>query len=766
MKKIFIQVKEWILKHRRGLIYGVLASFVFGFCFFHLWGIWVENVVFAEDQQSQQTQTDVGQKKATEWYNALSFLNKIMYVLIYPMLLLAGKLVDNSLVYWEVLWFDAVLWQLWNIVKNLANFTLWFFFLYKIFKYLISWKESVKEIFLRALIAWIWIQASWFIIATLIDASTILTYWVWWLPISVLKEAGEDITDAESWKYNPAVLKNIIYVDVKDLDTIHTYLTSTTTWDILISECDTFDYGWKGSGEKLILAPKMIYYSNSGTDITTDAKRCHYYGQVYYFGAQPKELNDFLNWNKFRCDGSGCKESQSSYERALIQIKSNINKDDANIVDLITKWEVLQIRDAHTWWALWVLWTGVYDDNQMRGLDVDNKWTRSWWTTSRLQNIMDGNSYVWVFTALYSSLMNLWKWIIPPEAWWFASLLNTALSFWYVLAIWIPLIVVSIVFMIRICVLRLAVVLSPFIVLASAFKEIWEKVFKWDFLEYFKLEYLIPIIFSPAIICFAISVSTVLITIISGINAKEIATSGSEILWWLITLNIWWLSLPLMKLVISVFGVAITWFIVRAAIESSKIWESKIITSLKWLATSTLWSMPIVPIPWKDGKGVSYVWVNSAFGLDGQRWIVNQISDKMKANASQEHDIAMQQRLDPKKAQDDAKKAQDATQKAQEEKLGTDFLTAIQAQQINGDWTQMPIEVTIDGRKESRKFNDLSNVSKKAVIDGINTIKETAQRQKFKTSGEIQIWNDKYKFNNSTNKYEIEQAPQTSQSQQ
>jgi hypothetical protein len=111
----------------------------------------------------------------------------------------------------------------------------------------------------------------------------------------------------------------------------------------------------------------------------------------------------------------------------------------------------------------------------------------------------------------------------------------------------------------------------------------------------------------------------------------------------------------------------------------------------------------------------------------------------MKANASQEHDIAMQQRLDPKKAQDDAKKAQDATQKAQEEKLGTDFLTAIQAQQINGDWTQKPIEVTIDGAKENRKFNDLSNVSKKAVIDGINTIKDAAQRQKFKTSGEIQI---------------------------
>lgn len=765
MRKIFIKLLQWTLKHRKRLIYGVLASFVFGFCFFNLCGIWVENVVFAEDQQGQQTQTDVGQKKATEWYNELSFLNKIVYVLIYPMLLLAGKLVDNSLVYWEVLWFDAVLWQLWNIVKNLANFTLWFFFLYKIFKYLISWKESVKEILLRALIAWIWIQASRFIMATLIDASTILTYWVWWLPISVLKEAGTDITDEKSWEYNPAVLKNIVYVDVKDLDTIHTYLTSTTTWDILISECDTFDYGWKGSGEKLILAPKMIYYSKSGTDITTDSKRCHYYGQVYYFGAQPNEFNDFLNGNKFKCGDSGCKESQNKYERTLVELKSKANKDDTKIVDLITRGEVLQIRDAHTGWVFWMLWTGVYGDDQMIGLDVDNKRTWSWWTTSRLQDIMNGNSYVWVFTALYSSLMNLWKWIINPDAWTFASLLNTALSFWYVLAIWIPLIVVSIVFMIRICVLRLAVVLSPFIVLASAFKEIWEKVFKWKFLEYFKLEHLIPIIFSPAIICFAISMSTVLITIISGINAGGINTQETKILWWLIELNVWELSVPIAQLIISVFGVAITWFIVRAAIESSKIWESKIITSLKWLAKSALWSMPIVPIPWKDGKGVSYVWVNSAFGLDGQRWILNQISDKIKAKASQEQDTAMQQRLDPKKAEDDAKKAQDATKEAQDKQVGTEFLTTLQQKTINGDWTQMPIDVTIDGKKESKKFTDLSNISKKAVIEGINAIKESNKQKDFGNNAPtVQIWNDTYKFNNSTNKYEIEQAPQTSQS--
>ena len=78
----------------------------------------------------------------------------------------------------------------------------------------------------------------------------------------------------------------------------------------------------------------------------------------------------------------------------------------------------------------------------------------------------------------------------------------------------------------------------------------------------------------------------------------------------------------------------------------------------------------------------------------------------------------------------------------------------------------MPIEVTIDGAKERRKFNGLSNVSKKAVIDGINTIKDINQRQKFKTSGEIQIWNDKYKFNGETSKYEIDQTSQTPQTTQ
>ncbi len=754
MKKIFTQFWQWILKNRKRLIYWIFILLITQVCFLNLGQIWTWNEVFAQENSSP-TQSDTAQQKAVERYNSLSFLNKTVYVLIYPMLLLAWKLVDNSLVYWEIFWFDAVLWKLWNIVKNLANFTLWFLFVYKIFKYLIDWKDKIKDILLSALIAWIWIQASWFIMAALIDVSTILTYWVWWLPISILKENKEDVQDENSWKYNPAVLKNMIYVDAKDIGTVHIYMTSTKTWEnswnILISECETFQYGGVATWEKLIFAPKRIYYSSSGADIPTDSNRCHYYGQVYYFSS----LTGFeeFKWenNKFKCGTGTCNEQQKNYNNKLADVRDGlISQNTGSIIELIKNWQILQIRDAHTEWRTVLgLWTGVYNDENMWGMDVNNKWTWTWWATSRLQDIMDGNSYVGVFTALYTSLINQWKWIITDkETWIFADLLNTAISFWYVLAIWIPLIVVSIVFMIRICVLWIAIILSPFIVLASAFKEIWDNIFKWDFLEYFNVKNLIPIIFSPAIICFAVSMSTVLVTIIANFNREPIATEETSILWWLIQLDIWWLSLPLARLVISVFWVAITWFIVRAAIETTKIWESKIVTSLKNLATTTLWSIPIVPIPWKDGEWVSFIWASTAFGLNGQKWIATQITDNITSKTSNKDNEAVEELLNPEKAKEKAKKAKEERAK----NIATDFMAAIQGIDLSGkDWKTIP--VNIKGENGQKNFGQLSPLAQKAVIEEINKLSD---KSTFGGSP-LTIWNETYNFD-TTNGYVLQGA--------
>jgi hypothetical protein len=58
-----------------------------------------------------------------------------------------------------------------------------------------------------------------------------------------------------------------------------------------------------------------------------------------------------------------------------------------------------------------------------------------------------------------------------------------------------------------------------------------DKVIKDDtILKYLKINNLIPIIFAPAIICMAISISTVLVVIISRMNVEGINVMKTEIL--------------------------------------------------------------------------------------------------------------------------------------------------------------------------------------------------------------------------------------------
>ena len=107
---------------------------------------------------------------------------------------LAGTFLTNKWVYGEILWLDALLWKYWNVMKNIANFWLWFYFVYVIFRWLINqWKEDItkklKDIILWLLIAWIWIQASWFFVATVLDVSTITLAAAGSFPSQVLSQS-------------------------------------------------------------------------------------------------------------------------------------------------------------------------------------------------------------------------------------------------------------------------------------------------------------------------------------------------------------------------------------------------------------------------------------------------------------------------------------------------------------------------------------------------------------------------------------------------
>ena len=763
MKKIFRQFGGRILKYRKRLVYWALAVSVGQICFFGINLIWIENQAFAaEEEQQTQTMEEAFQKKAIERNNTLTFLKRVVYVWLYPILYLTWRLVDNSFVYGEVFGFDAVLWKLWNLTKNLANFALWFLVVYKIFEYLLKWdkKTDVKKLLISALIAWVWIQASWFLMAALIDVSTILAYGVGSLPLSILWEDNSSTTEGgkdTSLAYNPYVLKTVVYVNVSDVDTTSIYLTNYKTgWggnEFYISECETVLY----ESQELLLAPKMIYYADEGGAVhNTVNNKCHVYGQVYIFNG----LYEKIEWPT--CENlKWCQDAQSKYTSNLSTIKTELKGNSGLVYGLVAdKRQLLQIWDAHiTGGVIWMMWGLLPEDFW---LDRYNKRTWGGNGNIRLSDLLEWKSYVGVFTTLYSSLTNS-VWVIPSDVWIFSSLLSAILSLWHMLAIAVPLLAAAVLFMMRIWILRVAIAISPFIVLVKAFnlEKTIEKHDKNKLLEYFTVENLIGIIFSPAIVCFAVSISTVVVRMISDMNNEPIATETETFLWWILQLNVWSLTIPIAKFIVAVSGIAITWFLVWVAVKSSKLWESTIITSLEKLWRTAIWSAPIIPIPTKDW-GTTFIWADSAFGLNGRPWFFQTFQNSVDQNSYKRDDAAMNALLnDESGSENQWKHNSSQTSPVGGGNRVAAYVTGLGALSSVENWQDKEIEIK-DG--ETTKFSTMTLPEKKEVINAINE-REDADKKKslWGTAGEI-VFDDgegtniKYKYDENKKRYEIQQT--------
>lgn len=770
MKKVFVQLWKRVLKYRKKIIYGALALFVVQACFFDIWWIWMQNQVFAETKETA-SQSDSFNNIVTKKTELLSFIKTAIYVLLYPLLFLAGKLVDNSFVYWEIFWFDAVLWKLWNFVRNLANFWLGFIFVYKIFKYLIDGQKAwdMKKILVSSLIAWIWIQASWFLMAVLIDVSTILIYWVWWLPISVL---WNEINTSDTWNssqndsgFNPYVFKTLISVDADNISDINIYMTNISTGNLIyISECRTFSYKKSEIEESLILAPKMIYYQDSENNFhATMDNACHLYGQIYWF----KDLIPDLNPDGIRDIKNSAsnvqewKNAQGAYSASGTNYIGQANGASGGNIAWEVEWcKILEIWNAHekggvlysknfnitiTWEKCWI--------------DVDNEWIWSG-TTAKFKDLMHSNnvnSYVWVFTSLYSSLLNAGSSIIlSNNTSAYESFLSILLTLGHMIAIAIPLIAVVLVFVMRIWIIRIAIALSPMIALLEAFGLFDSDSLKNNkFLGYFKLKNLIWIIFAPAIICFAISMSTVLVKVIERINISKVYTEPL-ILWWLVQIDLAWFTIWIWQLIIAVMWIAITRFLVRTAVKSSKFWEQGgIIDNLYNLANSTIWSMPIVPIPWERWKWVEFIWANTAFGLNDQDGIMKTSISKIRDKYNAESTETLNQRLNNEPPKKPTQNNADDNNKYQGY---SSWLLSLPVNEIWGGWISKEIKVW----DEVITFASLNEWDQKKVIDQINNISDTSRKDAFgKWSSSLQVWWDTYTYDMNTHGYRIETPSQT-----
>lgn len=104
----------------------------------------------------------------------------------------AGKLMGNTFVYGEFMNFDVYLWQMWNISKNFANMAIWFMFLMYVRKIVftpdqLTGSEVGKKIG-WFLLAWVLIQASWFMMGALLDIEKIATSAMGALPALVIQD--------------------------------------------------------------------------------------------------------------------------------------------------------------------------------------------------------------------------------------------------------------------------------------------------------------------------------------------------------------------------------------------------------------------------------------------------------------------------------------------------------------------------------------------------------------------------------------------------
>ena len=128
----------------------------------------------------------------------------------------AWELLTNNRVYWEILWLDAILWKYRNLVKNFANFWLWLYFLYEVFKWLINSAEKIKDKLVWLLIAWVWIQSSWFLTAAVVDLSTITLATAGAFPATIVSDQ-EEVMESVSGKLDEFLKANDPEVTINNL---------------------------------------------------------------------------------------------------------------------------------------------------------------------------------------------------------------------------------------------------------------------------------------------------------------------------------------------------------------------------------------------------------------------------------------------------------------------------------------------------------------------------------------------------------------------
>lgn len=494
-------------KFKKVLIFSLLVLFLVALLF-------SPNVAFA-DWASWLLENDLYAREVSQ---IIDIVSHIVYVFIWPCLAIAGTALDNSLIYGSFLHLDAALWNIWNIMKNFANFTLWFVFIFTIVRNLFAWSfgdskydpvKWARDTIVKTLIAGVLVQMSWFVVAALIDLSTILIYAVWWIPLSMLWSYGE------SKLVETPIMKLNTEFDTNNVSYYYSY-----SWRDF-SPCFLVNKGWDVN-DNVSLAPlgddeyiawrKILYKSISNDEwITFETWYCVLNGYLYKYEETPWFFCDLPWW----VPGTWCYEKSwntisLANQNYLYRLKQYLINSDTwgkeslrdscfliNAYNIDYKsWSCEPICIGSGYWE--VSYTGDFFE---------------WWF--KLKDLMENSKWwVWPFVTMYSSILNYQDLVINPwnesVAWnLFGFLINT----FFAVVLFIPVAILMVLLIIRIWYLWVVVAISPILILIN-FGPLWDKLKNNELLKKFAPKEVIRQIFSPIIVVFTVSLCIVFLSTI------------------------------------------------------------------------------------------------------------------------------------------------------------------------------------------------------------------------------------------------------------
>lgn len=608
------------------------------------------------DSTVQETENNVKKDLAEIAY----LISTFCYALLWPVLVVVWMALDNSLVYWSFLNLDAILWSVWNIMKNFANFALWFMFLFSVVRNLISPLSASKsyepkKVVTNTLVAWILIQMSWFLVAVLIDLSTILIYSVWWLPLSMMNMTNSEITSQPLLSYN---------IQLDQTDKKIEYGIYASYWDRNISEC-IVESNLPWLSWSYILWRSAKYLNN---DKEFYSGYCLYSWMPYKY----KEIDrsNVESWFNISLD-SGYLVANAEYRANVVDyVKNSVNFSNVSwyIADCSFSSTTMINKDCVC------LWYGAINETDpfyAWAIDTESSVRRT------VNSLLEQSKwFVGPMITMYSSLLGYQDMVMSGSSWWISNLFNLIVTTFFAIVLFIPVLVFAVVLLMRIWMLWVIIALSPVLILVFVFK-IWKDI---SFLKKFSLPEVLKMIFSPVIVVFAVSLSIIFLSAIQSAKpsrtgeilnnqqllcSEESSSSTQSVVnesplldafgihpipaeewedWDINSYSILWITTIKINtkkidydldmfswFIIMLLSTWIVWFFMKTALSlmwDTLMWKDSIWWKLMWNATELMKNLPVIPLP-----GGWAVWINAAEEVLHEA--INRPLEKMKTNQTE-----------------------------------------------------------------------------------------------------------------------------------